>query len=169
MNYPGKGLHGHAVEVLGGRIVGGHYPPGSLLHPDLLEHELGVSTTVVRETLQVLAAKGLIDSRQKRGTRVRSRADWNLLDGDLLRWQGQGTPDVAFLDNLAEVRAIVEPAGGRLAASRRDETDLAALPTPSAGWPPPAPPPAPWWKPTWPFTGHCWRPPTTSCSPAWRW
>lgn len=127
MSYPGRGLHGQAVEIIGERIANGLYPPGSSLHPDELEHELGVSKTVVREALRVLAAKGLIDSRQKRGTFVRPRAEWNLLDGDLLRWHGQGTPERAFLDNLAEVRGIVEPAGARFAAQRRDDDDLAAL------------------------------------------
>ncbi|AUG81187.1 GntR family transcriptional regulator [Kitasatospora sp. MMS16-BH015] len=122
-----RGLHGQAVEIIGGRIVDGAYPEGAPIHPEQLEQELGVSKTVVREALRVLAAKGLIASRQKRGTFVRPRADWRLLDSDLLRWQGQGVPAEGFLDNLAEVRAIVEPAGARLAAQRRDEADLAAL------------------------------------------
>ncbi|MFE0460342.1 FadR/GntR family transcriptional regulator [Kitasatospora sp. NPDC058965] len=127
MSRPARGLHGQAVEIIGERIVRGTYPPGGSIHPDLIEQELGVSKTVVREALRVLAAKGLIESRQKRGTYVRPRSDWNLLDSDLLRWQGHGVPAVDFLDNLAEVRAIVEPAGARLAAQRRDEADLAAL------------------------------------------
>ncbi|WP_329560456.1 FadR/GntR family transcriptional regulator [Kitasatospora sp. NBC_01266] len=127
MNHPVRGLHGQAVEVIGAQIIGGAYAPGDSLYPDQLERELGVSKTVVREALRVLASKGLIDSRQKRGTFVRPRTDWNLLDSDLLRWQGLGTPDETFLDNLGEVRAIVEPAGARLAAERRDESDLAAL------------------------------------------
>jgi len=124
--YPGRGLHGQAVEVLGERIVTGEYAPGSSVRPELLERELGVSKTVVREALRVLADKGLVDSRQKRGTIIRPRDRWHLLDGDVLRWQGRGS-DSAFLDNLAEVRAIVEPAGARLAAIRRDDADLAAL------------------------------------------
>jgi DNA-binding FadR family transcriptional regulator len=127
MTQPPRGLHAQTVEILGERIVRGEHPPGSSLHPDRIEVELGVSKTVVREALRVLAAKGLIDSRQKRGTFVRPRADWSLLDGDLLRWQGVGVPQAGFLDNLAEVRVIVEPAAARLAAARRDDEDLAAL------------------------------------------
>lgn len=127
MNQPPRGLHGQAVEIIGERIIRGVHAPGDSLYPDQIERELGVSKTVVREALRVLASKGLIDSRQKRGTFVRPRADWNLLDSDLLRWQGLGIPGGAFLENLGEVRSIVEPAGARLAAVRRDEADLAAL------------------------------------------
>lgn len=121
-----RGLHGQTVETIGSRIVRGQYAPGTALSPDGLEAEFGISKTVLREALRVLAAKGLVDSRQKRGTVVRPRASWSLLDADLLRWQG-GQPDATFFANLAEVRAIVEPAGARLAASRRTEDDLARL------------------------------------------
>lgn len=121
-----RGLHAQTVETLGSRIVRGHYEPGEALPPDQLENELGISKTVLREALRVLAAKGLVDARQKRGTVVQARAAWSLLDADLLRWQG-GQPDAAFFVNLAEVRGIVEPAGARLAAERRTEDDLADL------------------------------------------
>jgi DNA-binding FadR family transcriptional regulator len=121
-----RGLHAQTVETLGSRIVRGRYAPGTSLPPDELEQEFGISKTVLREALRVLAAKGLVDARQKRGTVVRPRASWSLLDADLLRWQG-GEPDVVFLENLAEVRGIVEPAGARLAAARRSDEDLDAM------------------------------------------
>lgn len=127
MIQPGRGLHGQALEEIGRRIVRGDHPPGSVLYPEQLEAELGVSKTVVREALRVLASKGLIESRQKRGTTIRPRAHWNLLDSDLLRWQGSSAPTESFLEDLAEVRSIVEPAGARLAAARRTEPDLAAM------------------------------------------
>lgn len=125
--YAGRGLHGQMVEELGGRIVRGHYQPGAPLYADVLEREFEVSKTVVREALRVLAAKGLVETRQKRGTVVRPRREWGLLDSDVLRWQGGDQPNFTFLENLAEVRAIVEPAGARLAAQRRTEDDLALL------------------------------------------
>lgn len=121
-----RGLHGQTVEVLGTRIVGGAYAPGTALSPDALESEFGISKSVLREALRVLAAKGLVDARQKRGTVIRPRSSWSLLDADVLRWQG-GQPDAQFFANLAEVRSIVEPAGARLAATRRDDHDLEAL------------------------------------------
>ncbi|MFD5922852.1 FadR/GntR family transcriptional regulator [Kitasatospora sp. NPDC058201] len=128
MNQPQtRNLHQQIIDIIGGRIVSGAYAPGSLLSPDRLEQEIGVSKTVLREALRVLASKGLIGSRQKRGTFVLPRADWNLLDADLLRWQGAGVPDKGFLANLGEVRSIMEPAAARIAAQRREEADLADL------------------------------------------
>jgi GntR family galactonate operon transcriptional repressor len=126
-SYQGRGLHGQVVEQMGERIVGGAYPEGAPLYSEQLEREFDVSKTVVREALKVLAAKGLVESRQKRGTVIRPRDAWNLLDADVLRWQGRESPDFGFLENLAEVRGIVEPAAARLAAGRRTDDDLAAL------------------------------------------
>jgi len=125
--YQGRGLHGQIVERMGARIVGGAYQPGATLFAEHLEQEFNVSKTVVREALKVLATMGLVESRQKRGTIVRPRRAWNLLDADVLRWQGSEQPDFTFLENLAEVRAIVEPAGARLAARRRTEEDLKVM------------------------------------------
>ncbi|MCX4538831.1 FadR family transcriptional regulator (plasmid) [Streptomyces sp. NBC_00841] len=127
MSRPPRGLHQHLVDDLGQRIVAGTYAPGESLHPDALEQELEVSKTALREALRVLAAKGLIESRQKRGTFVRPRADWNLLDTDLLRWQRDRAADNDFLANVGEVRLIVEPPAARLAAQRREASDLDAL------------------------------------------
>ncbi|EGX57707.1 GntR domain-containing protein [Streptomyces zinciresistens K42] len=130
--YARRGVHGQTVESLARRILGGHIPEGATLDLVALQSELDVSLTALRESLKVLAAKGMVDARQKRGTFVRARADWNLLDADVLRWQFEGADeatdaDRTLLRNLAEVRAIVEPAAVRLAAQRRTEEDLAAL------------------------------------------
>lgn len=125
--YPGRGAHGQVVEHLGRKIVTGGFAEGETIDPVALEEQLDVSRTVVREALRVLAAKGLVGARQKRGTFVRPRAEWHLLDGDILRWQFEGRTDPAFFHNLHEVRSIVEPAGARLAAERRTDEDIAAL------------------------------------------
>lgn len=121
-----RGLHGETVETIGSRIVHGYYSPGRQLPPQQLEQELGISSTVLREAMRVLAAKGLVESRQKLGTVVKPRSSWSLLDADLLRWQ-EGHEDASFLYDLAEVRFIIEPATARLAAVRRTDTDLQRL------------------------------------------
>jgi len=86
-----------------------------------------VSKTVVREALRVLAAKGLVEPRPKRGTVVRPRETWSLLDPDLLYWQSRSVPSPEFLRDLAEVRFIIEPEAARLAALRRKVPDLGAM------------------------------------------
>jgi GntR family transcriptional regulator, galactonate operon transcriptional repressor len=121
-----RGLHGETVETIGSRIVKGYYEPGSQLPPQQLEHELGISSTVLREAMRVLADKGLVESRQKVGTVIMPRSAWRLLDADLLRWQ-EGNEDASFLDDLAEMRFIFEPATARLAAFRRTDHDLGQL------------------------------------------
>ncbi|MET7786979.1 FadR/GntR family transcriptional regulator [Streptomyces sp900116325] len=129
--YARRGVHGQTVETLARRVLSGEIPEGATLDMAALQSELDVSLTALRESLKVLAAKGMVDARQKRGTFVRPRANWNLLDADVLRWQfseSNGTgADLALLRNLGEVRGIIEPAAVRLAATRRTDVDLEAL------------------------------------------
>ncbi|MBV9379372.1 MAG: FadR family transcriptional regulator [Streptosporangiaceae bacterium] len=126
--YSSRGPHARAVQAIAQRVVSGKHPPGALLDPESLERELDVSRTVVREMLRVLAAKGMVAARPRHGTVVRPRAQWSLLDPDLLRWQAEvHGSDASFLRQLGEVRAIIEPAGARLAARRRTRADLAQL------------------------------------------
>ncbi|MEU4089747.1 FadR/GntR family transcriptional regulator [Streptomyces aureus] len=132
-SYARRGVHGQTVEILAHRVLSGQIPEGTTLDIAALRHELGVSLTALRESLKVLAAKGMVDARQRRGTFVRPRTDWNLLDADVLRWQFKDrrltAADRALLCRLAEVRSIVKPAAARLAALRRTEADLDAMRT----------------------------------------
>jgi len=126
-SYTGRGVHGQVVHALGARIVGGDLPEGTTLDIRALGEELDVSLTVMRESMKVLAGKGLIDARQKRGTFVRERKHWNLLDADLIRWQVDSGGGARLMRDLAEVRAIVEPAAANRAALHRTDDDLRAL------------------------------------------
>ncbi|MFB6723799.1 FadR/GntR family transcriptional regulator [Kribbella sp. NPDC056345] len=125
-----RGLHGQIVEVMAQRILSGTIPEGATINVPDLQADLGVSLTAVREALKVLTAKGLVDARQKRGTFVRPRTDWNLLDPDMIRWHFSDS-DVRpeLLEELHEVRGIVEPAAARLAAVRAQDSHLEALDT----------------------------------------
>jgi DNA-binding FadR family transcriptional regulator len=109
------------------RILSGQIPVGSTINVAELQADLGVSLTAVREALKVLTAKGLVDARQKRGTFVRPRSDWNLLDADMIRWHFDDDVRPELLEELHEVRGIVEPAAARLAAVRADHNNLRAL------------------------------------------
>src|SRR4051794_16191367 len=69
----------------------------------------------------------MIDARQKRGTFVQPREKWNLLDADVMRWQTAAADDPGLLDELTEVRAVVEPAAARIAAERASKEDVESL------------------------------------------
>lgn len=125
--YSGRGVHGQTVATLATRIVSGELPIGATIDLGALGTDLDVSTTVLREAIKVLAAKGLVEARQKRGTYVRAREHWNLLDSDVIRWRSEVGDTAAVLRDLAEVRAVVEPSAASIAAHRRDESDLAEL------------------------------------------
>jgi GntR family galactonate operon transcriptional repressor len=125
--YVARGVHGQTVEVLAQRILTGQLAEGATLDITALQAEFAVSLTVLREALRVLAAKGMVDARPKRGTFVRPRADWSLLDGDVLRWQFARQVRPSLFEDLHELRSIVEPGAASLAAARATDDDLAAL------------------------------------------
>lgn len=122
--YPRRGLHGQIVNDIGRQILRGEIRPG-----EVVPFDAGVraSRTVQREAIKVLAAKGLVESRPKTGTRVRPPQSWNLLDPDVLAWQREGAPAAAFLRKLTEVRRIVEPAAAELAAERANGREVAGV------------------------------------------
>lgn len=121
-------MHGRVVRELGVRIVGGAIAPGdSLPIEDELGPELGVSRSVLREAIKVLAGKGLVEVRPKTGTRVRPRRSWHLLDPEVVRWQFERLSAADDLVELSEVRAVVEPSAARLAARRRTDADIADI------------------------------------------
>lgn len=115
------------MEILARRILAGEYPEGTVLDLPTLRAELDLSLTALREALKVLTAKGMIDARQKRGTFVRPRSSWHMLDADVMRWHTASSPDPALFDQLTEVRTVVEPAAARMAAERATAEDVAAL------------------------------------------
>src|SRR4051794_20093906 len=84
---------------------------------------LGVSRAAYREAVQVLIAKGLVESRPKAGTRVLPREHWNLVDPDVLAWAFAREPDQRLIESLFELRGIIEPAAAALAAKRRPRED----------------------------------------------
>lgn len=125
-----SGLQGRVITQIGRAIVSGRFQPGEILprEADLLA-EFGGSRPSLREAMKVLAAKGLIEMRQKVGTRVRARDLWNMFDSDVLAWHhiqgedGQSVGDTVLRD-LIELRQVVEPATARLAAGRSTLEDL---------------------------------------------
>ena len=112
-----RNIHTSLAGRLGREIVGGVHPPGSLL-PNAADMcaRFSVSRTALREAYSVLAAKAMIVARPKIGTRVRPKADWNMLDPEVLSWHLQTTPTESFVGELFVLRQMVEPEAAALAA-----------------------------------------------------
>lgn len=125
--YKLRGLQGKLINEIGAAIVSGRMPPGAVLREDELIADMGASRVSVREAVKVLAAKGLVETRQRSGTRVRDRSDWNMFDADVLGWHDLDALDNRLLGELIELRLIVEPQAARLAASRAEEAEVARL------------------------------------------
>ena len=120
--------HVRLAQEMGVAIVTGRHPPGSNLPGEIdLAEQFGVSRSVIRESLRMLSAKGLVESRPKTGTKVRERQDWNLLDPQMLGWMFDGEPPLAFVRGLFQLRMIVEPAAAELAAAGRTARQLSAM------------------------------------------
>jgi GntR family transcriptional regulator, galactonate operon transcriptional repressor len=126
--YPSRALHARLAHEVGRRIISSDYPEGSNLpRESVLAEEFGVSRQAVREALKVLGAKGLVASRRRTGTSVLPRASWNLLDPDVIAWHSPGSIRREFLDDLVELRGVIEPAAAALAARRVDAERLARI------------------------------------------
>ena len=129
-----KNVHGNTVDRIGSDIVAGRYAPGAAIPPEpILCEELGVSRTVVRESIKSLIAKGLVTTGPKVGTRVQPPDQWNWFDADVIVWQTQAGLSVEFLRDLQDLRRVVEPAAVALAASRATPEDIADMEEAYAG------------------------------------
>jgi DNA-binding GntR family transcriptional regulator len=97
-----------AAELIRSAIVDGRLEPGQRLKEEELARELGISRTPIREALLVLQTEGLVDASPNRGAAVKAYA-------------------AEDLDDLYQLRAVLEGFAARLAAARIGTEDLALL------------------------------------------
>lgn len=113
-----------AAEI-GARIVSERLRPGLILGREIeASNELHVSRSAYREAIRILIAKGLVHSRPRCGTRVTERAQWHLLDPDLLNWIFAKEPPRELLISLFELRQMIEPEAAALAAEHHSPAQL---------------------------------------------
>ncbi len=124
----GGKVHDKVVRSIAQRVLGGIYTPETTIpREDELAEEFKVSRTTIREAIKVLSAKGLIETRQRVGVRVRSRDEWRLLDPAVLSWHPDISQDSELLTDLLEARRLIEPAAAEMAAQRATSNDLATI------------------------------------------
>jgi len=113
-------------------IFSGKFAEGTNLprENDLCE-EYGVSRTVIRETLKILQAKGLVVSRPRIGTIVCRQDEWNILDTQVLEWIGPNLDRMGLVDCILEARGAIEPMAAELAARRATLQEIADI---EAAW-----------------------------------
>ncbi len=124
-----ENLHFRVTRVLALQILEAERESRALVFPNEAElcQQLGVSRTILREAVKVLADKGMIEARQKLGTRARPRAAWNQLDPDILGWWAELGPDARFLRDLCEVRLAIEPTASGFAAVRATAEEIEVI------------------------------------------
>ncbi|MEU6352340.1 FadR/GntR family transcriptional regulator [Streptomyces sp. NPDC047072] len=116
-----------AIEQIRELISTGALPPGSKLPPEPdLAAQLGLSRNLAREAVKALAVARVLEVRRGDGTYVTSLQPSLLLEGlggavELL----QG--DSGALQDLMEVRRLLEPVATALAATRITDAQLAEV------------------------------------------
>ncbi|KRF05248.1 transcriptional regulator [Arthrobacter sp. Soil782] len=122
-----SGLHASVIDQMGLAIGAGEWQSGSIMRIEELEERYGVSRSVIREVLRVLASMGMVQSRRRVGVQVLPATEWNLYDPQVIRWRLASPGRVAQLRSLTELRTAVEPQAARLAAMRAPLADASEL------------------------------------------
>lgn len=115
------------LETLGQSIVAGEFDNSPFPTEAELAVKYSASRTVAREAVKMLAAKGLLTSRPRQGTRVEPVAHWNLLDPDVTRWMMERPFSSKVYRDYTEVRLAIEPIAASLAAKRASQADLRTI------------------------------------------
>jgi DNA-binding GntR family transcriptional regulator len=101
-------LREQAGQVIRASILAGELAAGEIYSASYLADRLGVSPTPVREAMLDLASGGLVEPVRNRGFRVL-------------------TPDDADLDEISELRLMLEVPALRTVVERASDTQLEAL------------------------------------------
>ncbi|WP_232072507.1 FadR/GntR family transcriptional regulator [Paraburkholderia pallida] len=82
---------------------------GALPSQGILAQALGVSRTLLREAVNQLVARGVVDVRTRVGSRVLDERQWQIVDRRVVAWRLARATDPSFVVDLAEILRVLEP------------------------------------------------------------
>ncbi len=126
-NALGRNLTYGLLDAVGRTIVTGVYDDRTFPTEAELAKQHGVSRSVTREAVKMLAAKGLLTARPRQGTVVQPTTSWNLFDPDVLRWLLERKFSIELLKHFNQLRLGIEPQAAALAAALGEPADLEAI------------------------------------------
>ena len=114
-----------AIDSIRAMIRSGELAPGERLPPEQeLADRLGVSRGSLREAVRALSQINVLDVRRGDGTYVTSLAPSELLSGMVFALELIQTKD---LDEVVEVRQLLQPPAAALAAQRVTDEQLTEM------------------------------------------
>lgn len=125
---PSSNLSLSVSHELGKHIIKGTFNQQQGLPTEAeLGTQFGVSRSVVREAVKMLAAKGLITSKPRQGISLLPQEHWNIFDSDLLSWSLESNPSLSLLREFLQVRKAIEPEAAALAARFASDEKIHAI------------------------------------------
>ncbi|MDA9179847.1 MAG: FadR/GntR family transcriptional regulator [Emcibacteraceae bacterium] len=126
----GRNLTQNIMSDLGQSIVMGEYDNNKAFPTEAeLCEQFNVSRSIIREAVKMLTSKGMLSSRPRQGTKVRSEENWNILDEEVLEWFLKKTVSLSLLREFTEIRLAVEPAAAEIAAQKQNIDDIEKIGT----------------------------------------
>ena len=112
-----RSLHVQVAREVARKILSGELAQNEIIPSEMtLCQQFNISRTALREAIKLLTSKGLLESKPKVGTRVKSRDNWNFLDSQLLDWVIDLSDNEAIYQEFLALRKAIEPEAAALAA-----------------------------------------------------
>ena len=120
-------LHDRLLDEWGMAVVCGDVAEGERLPEPGMDGDAAPSRTVTREVTRVLESMGLVSVKRKAGATANPIAAWNVFDPQVIGWRLRSPYRIEALHELSQLRAAVEPAAARLAATNATNEHWATL------------------------------------------
>lgn len=112
-----RSLHVQVAREVARKILSGELAQNEIIPSEMtLCEQFNISRTALREAIKLLTSKGLLESKPKVGTRVKSRDNWNFLDSQLLDWVIDLSDNAIIYNEFLALRKAIEPEAAALAA-----------------------------------------------------